>query len=171
MGCNAAKNFPVEPLNGHADVSNGNAVRIISPSEPSAEMPPLVADDLQEEVLDVSVNNIQKAPQGVSFEIAFEENQEESIVKKHPPKRILERLEEPPTSPITLNKLQVKLDEAEIRRQQILAARISSAKNRAEMRTQSNVTDNADEDENIDFLKIPQEDFIPPVNSQSVSKN
>lgn len=56
---------------------------------------------------------------GMSFEIAFQEEGEESIIKKHPPKRF-QRLEEQQMSPkATLNKLQEKLDEADIRRQQV----------------------------------------------------
>lgn len=56
----------------------------------------------------------------MSFEIAFEENNEESIIKRHPPKR-LQKLEEQQTVPsdLSLEKLQEKLDEAEIRRQQV----------------------------------------------------
>lgn len=56
---------------------------------------------------------------GMSFEIAFQEEGEESIIRKHPPKRF-QRLEEQQMSPATtLNKLQEKLDEADIRRQQV----------------------------------------------------
>lgn len=56
----------------------------------------------------------------MSFEIAFEnENTDDSIIKKHPPKRF-QKLEEQQTSPsVSLEKLQEKLDEAEIRRQQV----------------------------------------------------
>lgn len=55
----------------------------------------------------------------MSFEIAFEEDDsEDSNQKKFPPKRILERLDGPPPTP-SLQQLQEKLEEAEIRRQQV----------------------------------------------------
>ncbi|KAG5895585.1 hypothetical protein JTB14_002347 [Gonioctena quinquepunctata] len=171
MGCNAAKNLPVEQLDGHADHANGNAVRAASvPLEPSPEMPPLEAEDLQAELLEnATVNNVQKTPHGLSFEIAFEEDDaEDSIVKKHPPKRVLERLEEPPSSPVTLSKLQEKLDEAEIRRQQILAQRVQSAKLRAEMKNHSSVSHN-EANEDIDFLRIPPEEIPAPSNPYIIS--
>lgn len=56
---------------------------------------------------------------GMAFDIAFIEDSDESIIKKHPPKRF-QKLEESQTSPtVTLVKLQEKLEEAEIRRQQV----------------------------------------------------
>lgn len=56
----------------------------------------------------------------MAFDIAFAEEGDESIIKKHPPKRF-QKLEDTQTSPaITLVKLQEKLEEAEIRRQQVI---------------------------------------------------
>lgn len=60
------------------------------------------------------------AANGLSFDIVLEEeNGNDNSLNKQPPKR-LQRLEEQSTSPITLNKLQEKLDEAEVRRQQVI---------------------------------------------------
>lgn len=54
----------------------------------------------------------------MAFEIPFDGDNVDSIIKKYPPKKF-QRLIEQPTSPVTLNKLQEKLEEAEIRRQQV----------------------------------------------------
>ncbi|KAJ8921614.1 hypothetical protein NQ315_010523 [Exocentrus adspersus] len=160
MGCSAAKNLTVEPLDGNksSGYSNGNGVRKVS--LPTTGVPPLEGEDLQAELLEsATVNNIQKASNGLSFEIAFEEEgSEESIIKKHPPKRF-QRLEEQQTSPITLDKLQEKLEEAEIRRQQILAQRVQSAKIRNQLRKQSSVGSNSYEDD-PDRLRVPTN--VPP---------
>ncbi|KAJ8974122.1 hypothetical protein NQ317_000652 [Molorchus minor] len=155
MGCSAAKNLAVEPLDGNkaANISNGNGVRKVS--IPAKNIPPLEGEDLQAELLEsATVNNVQKAPNGLSFEIAFDgDGSEESIIKKHPPKRF-QRLEDPPTSPITLNKLQEKLEEAEIRRQQILAQRVQSAKIRNQLKKQASIGSNSEE-EDTNHLKVP----------------
>ncbi|XP_018574480.1 uncharacterized protein LOC108913415 [Anoplophora glabripennis] len=160
MGCSAAKNVTVESLDGNnsGELSNGNGVRKVS--VPNLSVPPLEGEDLQAELLEsATVNNIQKGQNGLSFDIAFEEEgNEESIIKKHPPKRF-QRLEEQPTSPITLDKLQEKLEEAEIRRQQILAQRVQSAKVRNQLRKQSSIGSNSAEDD-PDHLKVPPE--VPP---------
>lgn len=57
----------------------------------------------------------------MSFEILFDEpdDKDDSLIEKHPPKRILELKEAENKEPVTLEKLQEKLDEAEIRRQQV----------------------------------------------------
>ncbi|KAI5700217.1 hypothetical protein M8J76_003878 [Diaphorina citri] len=65
----------------------------------------------------------------VAFEVSLDDA--DSLVKKHPPKR-LQRLEEQPTSPITHQTIVEKLAEAEARRLQILNQRILSAKQEAE---------------------------------------
>lgn len=54
----------------------------------------------------------------MSFEITFEESEskQDTISQKQPPKR-LQEVE--PKDPVTLEKLQEKLEEAEIRRQQV----------------------------------------------------
>ncbi|XP_056636849.1 uncharacterized protein LOC130445305 [Diorhabda sublineata] len=154
MGCSAAKNLTVEPLD--ASLTNGHAETRTSPlaPQPQHNLPPLEAEDLQEELIENNtVNNVLHGVNGVSFEIAFEEeDNDDSIVKKHPPKRILERLEEPSTSPVTLEKLQEKLDEAETRRQQILAQRIQSAGMKTQWKKPLN---NNNETEEGDFLRVP----------------
>lgn len=61
MGCNAAKNVAVEPLDGN--ISNGHAESRTVPVSPKHQqvLPVLEADDLQEELLENStVNNVQK---------------------------------------------------------------------------------------------------------------
>ncbi|CAH0767651.1 unnamed protein product [Bemisia tabaci] len=65
-------------------------------------------------------------PAPVAFEVPLEEG-EESLVKKHPPKR-LQRLEDQQSPNITAKDIESKLAEAEQRRLQILNQRIQSAK-------------------------------------------
>lgn len=63
---------------------------------------------------------------GLSFDIAFEEDAE-SIIQKHPPKRFQKLEEQEQTSPnLSLQRLQEKLDEAEKRRQQVRIAKFLS---------------------------------------------
>ncbi|KAJ3666648.1 hypothetical protein Zmor_002123 [Zophobas morio] len=169
MGCSAAKNLTVEPLDGNkvTELSNGHPdTRKVSIPRSVSDVPPLEGEDPQTEVLETAtVNNLQKGANGLSFEIAFQEEGEESIIKKHPPKRF-QRLEEQQTSPTTtLVKLQEKLDEAEIRRQQILQQRVQSAKYRHTLKKQSSVTSS---DEDPDHLKIPL-DVPQPANPYDVS--
>ncbi|XP_028135697.1 uncharacterized protein LOC114330540 [Diabrotica virgifera virgifera] len=169
MGCSAAKNLTVEPLDG--SLANGHTEARTLPVSPKRQpnIPPLEAEDLQEELLEnAAVNNVQQGANGMSFEIAFEDDDtDESIVKKHPPKRILERLEDPHSSPVTLEKLQEKLDEAEIRRQQILAQRIQSAKIRNQMK-KLHLDSNTDDEEDGDFLKVPKEDISSRNNTYEI---
>lgn len=55
-----------------------------------------------------------------AFEVAFEGDSDESIIKKHPPKRLLQRLVETPNpSPPTIEDLEEKLANAEIRRNKV----------------------------------------------------
>ncbi|KAL3277930.1 hypothetical protein HHI36_013271 [Cryptolaemus montrouzieri] len=123
MGCSASKNITVEPQdiekNGDGPISNG-----YHRDDEKIRQEPLQASSLIEseepppEVLENPVvNNLQKKVSGLSFELAFEDDKEESIIKKHPPKRF-QTLEDRPSTPVTLEKLQEKLEEAEIRRQQ-----------------------------------------------------
>ncbi|EEZ99041.1 uncharacterized protein LOC103315035 [Tribolium castaneum] len=170
MGCSAAKNLTVEPLDGNkvTELSNGNAeTRKISIPRSVSDVPPLEGEDPQTEILaeTATVNNIQKGANGLSFEIAFQDEGEESIIRKHPPKRF-QRLEEQQTSPTTtLVKLQEKLDEAEIRRQQILQQRVQSAKFRNILKKQSSVSSL---DEEPGLLKVPP-DIPHPANPYDVS--
>ncbi|XP_019878684.1 uncharacterized protein LOC109606583 [Aethina tumida] len=170
MGCSAAKNITVEPLNGNkvtdiSSLSNGS-VRKVSIPKSVPDVPPLEGEDPQTEVLESAmVNNLQKGSNGLSFEIAFEEDKDgESIIKKHPPKRF-QKLEEQQTSPtVTLVKLQEKLEEAEIRRQQILQQRVQSAKYRNALKKQASVSSIDDE-----HLKVPTEVAPQTTNSYDVS--
>ncbi|CAG9857249.1 unnamed protein product [Phyllotreta striolata] len=157
MGCTASKTSVVEPLDGSH--SNGHLQLKTVPVSPKQQdvLPPLEAEDLQEELLleNSSVNNMHKGTNGMSFDIAFEENEEEENPKKLPPRRILERLDGPPPTP-SLQQLQDKLEEADIRRQQILAQRIQSAKRHPFMKKLHSGS-SADDEEDDGFLKIPKE--------------
>ncbi|CAH1986196.1 unnamed protein product [Acanthoscelides obtectus] len=117
MGCNSSKNLTVEPFNGHVSESHSQIRRAATGL---SNIPPLEAEDLPEELLEnATVNNVQQSTNGMAFEIAFQE-EDDSVIKKHPPKHIQERLEsERSSSTVTLEKLQEKLEEAEIRRNQV----------------------------------------------------
>ncbi|XP_053686072.1 uncharacterized protein LOC128735614 [Sabethes cyaneus] len=58
-----------------------------------------------------------------AFEIPLDDDNPESLIKKHPPKR-LKRLEEQTSDPPSIEDLEEKLATAEIRRQQFLASRV-----------------------------------------------
>lgn len=65
MGCSAAKNLTVEPLDGNkvTELSNGTAeTRKISIPRSVSDVPPLEGEDPQTEILaeTATVNNIQK---------------------------------------------------------------------------------------------------------------
>lgn len=70
-------------------------------------------------------------PKAVAFEIPADPEEEkkegESIVKKHPPKRLL-RLEEQPSSTLTAEDIAEKHKKAEERRQELLDEKIQKAK-------------------------------------------
>ncbi|KRT81577.1 hypothetical protein AMK59_6139 [Oryctes borbonicus] len=105
---------------------------------------------------------------GLSFEIPADDENADSIIKKHPPKRF-QKLEDQQTYPtLSLEKLQEKLDEAEIRRQQILQQRIQSAKHRNVLRKQASVM-SADNENGTNYLKVPED--VPPavINPYDVS--
>lgn len=65
MGCSAAKNITVEPLNGNkvtdiSSLSNGS-IRKVSIPKSVPDVPPLEGEDPQTEVLESAmVNNLQK---------------------------------------------------------------------------------------------------------------
>lgn len=160
MGCNASKNVTVEHLDGaeNGDVpqkttteTNGSADRRQSIPMSPKDIPPIESEEPPEDMLETPVvNNMQKKDSGLAFELAFEEDNEESIIKKHPPKRF-QLIESQQTSPVTLEKLQEKLEEAELRRQQILSQRVQSAKQRNAVRKQpSEVSTNEDADHSND---------------------
>ncbi|KAL1506415.1 hypothetical protein ABEB36_005784 [Hypothenemus hampei] len=114
MGCNAAKNVTVSPI----DDQTRNRKSRQSFTRNGIDLEPGQIDN-------ATVNNVQKAEHGMSFDIIFDDNNEDNE-RKEPPKRILESKES--KSNLTLEKLQEKLDEAEDRRQQILQQRVQSAK-------------------------------------------
>ncbi|VEN57683.1 unnamed protein product [Callosobruchus maculatus] len=157
MGCNSTKNLAVEPFNGHIPDNHTQARRPFTGH--TSNIPPLEAEDLQEELLEnATVNNVQRATNGLAFEIAFQED-DDSATKKHPPRRIQELLEvEKSTEPVTLDKLQEKLEEAEIRRNQILAQRVQSAKNRTEKMMTRFIQDGK-------YLSVPPENLPSPPNA------
>ncbi|XP_065088253.1 uncharacterized protein LOC135709790 [Ochlerotatus camptorhynchus] len=61
-------------------------------------------------------------PPSEAFEIPLNDENPESLIKKHPPLR-LKRLEEHTSNPPSIENLEEKLATAEIRRQQFLASR------------------------------------------------
>lgn len=62
--------------------------------------------------------------QGLAFEVPLHDPaDEDSLIRKHPPRR-LQRLEEQPVSPPTLQELQDKLAEAQQRRLQVALPRL-----------------------------------------------
>ncbi|XP_067143058.1 stathmin domain-containing protein 1 [Centruroides vittatus] len=65
-------------------------------------------------------------PKPVAFEIPMEEN--ESVVKKHPPKRLQKLEEQAQQSSIKIADIEEKQQKAEERRQEILQERIRSSK-------------------------------------------
>ncbi|XP_017779113.1 PREDICTED: uncharacterized protein LOC108564549 [Nicrophorus vespilloides] len=162
MGCSAAKNLAVEPLNGGASMGNGESqlgeVRKVSVTRRASEVPALEGVEPQTEMLENgTVNNMHEKSNGLSFDIAFGEEADESIIKKHPPKRFqrLEEQQQEETPNLSLAKLQEKLDEAEIRRQQILKQRVASAKVRTAIRRQNNVNNDDGLPEPSDLLNVP----------------
>ncbi|KAF5286149.1 hypothetical protein FQR65_LT12907 [Abscondita terminalis] len=160
MGCSAAKNIVIEPLDNtkvtHLNGSNGvDTERNFSTPKKVSDIPPLEGVDPQTEFLDSgSVNNVHQTLNGMSFDIPFEE-EGESIIKKHPPKRFQKLEDDQLSSPLSLNQLQEKLDEAELRRQQILQNRVQSAQLRKVLKKQLTVRSIPEDD--IDYLKVPDD--------------
>ncbi|XP_048526071.1 uncharacterized protein LOC109541535 isoform X2 [Dendroctonus ponderosae] len=108
MGCNAAKNVAVIPLDGNAHSSNGEV------KTDRYDAAPNYIDLDPGEIENAMVNNVLKAGNGMSFDITFDESED-----KQPPKRIIELQEAENKEPPSLEKLQEKLEEAELRRQQL----------------------------------------------------
>ncbi|XP_038111707.1 uncharacterized protein LOC6040288 isoform X2 [Culex quinquefasciatus] len=83
-----------------------------------------------------------------AFEVPLDDaDNADSLIRKHPPKR-LQRLEEQPGSPPTIDELEEKLATAEMRRQQFLASR-----------SQKTLTlDKTGQEENGDVDVIKEED-------------
>ncbi|KAF7287997.1 uncharacterized protein LOC143191910 [Rhynchophorus ferrugineus] len=132
MGCSAAKNVTVEQMENGTD-NNTNRGRETRSANASNKIDSSQLEDLE----NANVNNIQKGANGLAFEITFDENDnnDDNNTSKQLPKRILQ-LQETQSSPVNLQKIQEKLDEAETRRQQILQQRIQSAKLKSRPRTQ-----------------------------------
>ncbi|KAF2884890.1 hypothetical protein ILUMI_21261 [Ignelater luminosus] len=160
MGCSAAKNLTVEPLDGTKVTQLSNGVEIprkLSTPRKASDVPPLEGVDPQTEFLESAshVNNVHQTTHGLSFDIPFQEEDGESIIRKHPPKRF-QKLEDQQTSPtLSLVRLQEKLDDAEIRRQQILQNRVQSAQFRKVLKKQSTVYSINEDDTN--HLQVPQD--------------
>ncbi|GJQ74363.1 hypothetical protein Trydic_g21239 [Trypoxylus dichotomus] len=164
MGCSAAKNLTVEHLDGSKVTElnpNNSEPRKVSVTHSNPDMPVIESVEPSTEVLenDDNLNNVHQTVNGLSFEIPADGENSESIIKKHPPKRF-QKLEDQQTNPtLSLVKLQEKLDEAEIRRQQILQQRIQSAKHRNILRKQASVT-SSDNENGVAYLKVPED--APP---------
>ncbi|KAI4458657.1 hypothetical protein MML48_7g00015223 [Holotrichia oblita] len=175
MGCSAAKNLTVEHLDGskvtELTSQNGDSEpRKVSIPRGVSDIPVIESTEPHTEVLgDETLSNMHETVNGLSFEIPADDDQGgDSIIKKHPPKRF-QKLEDQQTHPtLSLVKLQEKLDEAEIRRQQILQQRIQSAKHRNILRKQVSVTSNSAEN-GVDYLKVPEDAPPAVVNPYDVS--
>ncbi|XP_058460127.1 uncharacterized protein LOC131435885 [Malaya genurostris] len=72
---------------------------------------------------DSESTTVKAYPPPEAFEISLDDENSESIIKKHPPKR-LKRLQEQISDPPSIEDLEEKLATAEMRRQQFLASRI-----------------------------------------------
>lgn len=71
MGCSAAKNLTVEPLEGSKELTNGHIDRKISIPKSVSDVPALEGEDPQTEILETAtVNNLQKG--GKRYERHFE---------------------------------------------------------------------------------------------------
>ncbi|XP_055705762.1 uncharacterized protein LOC129803329 [Phlebotomus papatasi] len=81
-------------------------------------------------------------PPSTAFEIPLDDD-DSSLVKKHPPKR-LRRLEETPSTPPSIEELQEKLANAELRRQLILQQKVANVM----IRTNGDDRNSDDLDEN-----------------------
>ncbi|EAT34362.1 AAEL013388-PA [Aedes aegypti] len=94
-----------------------------------------------------SRNSIPRNAPSEAFEIPLDDENPDSLIKKHPPLR-LKRLEEHTTTPPSIEDLEGKLATAEIRRQQFLASRAQK----------TTTIDKPDNDENGDVNAIEEED-------------
>ncbi|XP_022904389.1 uncharacterized protein [Onthophagus taurus] len=179
MGCSASKNLTVE-LQGdlktagcHSVVNNDlNQLEVRKNSVPrrASDVPPVESVEPQTEMLQENnelgtCTNVQQSNNGLSFEVPMLK-ESESIIKKHPPRRF-QKLEEQQTSPsLSLVKLREKLDEAEIRRQQILQQRVQSAKTRYASRSKGNKSNDEDDDDDYTddgLLKVPPD--VPAISN------
>ncbi|KAJ9582482.1 hypothetical protein L9F63_003175, partial [Diploptera punctata] len=135
MGCGSSKRTAVMPV-GESEVKDGTGGGL---ARRTSELPPIECDDPPAEQLrEDSVNSAKYSgprAQPLAFEVPVSE---ESIIRKHPPKRF-QRLED---QQVTLSHelLDEKQEEAKQRRFQILSQRVQSAK-----RTRRRFLNNEDE--------------------------
>ncbi|GAB0090038.1 hypothetical protein DMENIID0001_046920 [Sergentomyia squamirostris] len=92
-------------------------------------------------------------PPSTAFEIRLDDEEDGSLVKKHPPKR-LRRLEETPSTPPSIEELQEKLANAEIRRQQILQQKVANAMIRTNGEDGRSCDDNCVDENDNESVKI-----------------
>ncbi|XP_014273310.1 uncharacterized protein [Halyomorpha halys] len=85
------------------------------------------------------VNVPGRPPKSLAFEVPLHDDEEDNVIKKHPPKR-LQRLEDQQLPPLTHEALDEKQAEAEQRRLQILNQRIQSAKARQKLKRSLAIT-------------------------------
>ncbi|KAF0754038.1 Uncharacterized protein FWK35_00031528 [Aphis craccivora] len=111
-------------------------------------MPPMPTEEFNKMKLEI--------PSPIAFSVPLTE-EEESVVKKHPPKR-LRMLEGQQSPPLTHEMLLEKLADAENRRQQILSQRIESAKTLMRPRYNSANKMNADDALVEDADNVGEED-------------
>ncbi|PSN40917.1 hypothetical protein C0J52_12443 [Blattella germanica] len=118
MGCGSSKRTAVVAV-GESGDDNGTGVGI---ARRTSELPAIEGDDPPVEQLnEESVNSIKTQP--LAFEVPVAE---ESIIRKHPPKRF-QRLEDQQTT-LSHELLDEKQEEAKQRRIMLLSQRVQSAK-------------------------------------------
>ncbi|XP_069687770.1 factor associated with metabolism and energy [Periplaneta americana] len=126
MGCGSSKRTAVVPVGDSVgDDETGNGIARRSSEVPALEGEDPPAEQLKEENLNSSKQNSgnkESIPQPLAFEVPITE---ESIIRKHPPRRF-QRLEDQVT--LSHELLDEKQEEAKQRRFQILSQRVQSAK-------------------------------------------
>lgn len=111
MGCGSSQSTSaVAPEQTTGPESNGTA-------KPAYRM--FKTDPKHIHTFNLNANNI--TARAEAFEVPLD-NPEGSIIKKHPPKRLLDRLavETPTSTPTTIENLEKKLANAEIRRNKVV---------------------------------------------------
>ncbi|KAK9498464.1 hypothetical protein O3M35_003099 [Rhynocoris fuscipes] len=128
MGCSATKvAIPVtEPAESSANNTEQNNESSTAKLSETFTVP---ADTIATESGDITISA--RTSNGLAFEVPM--NEDENVIKKHPPKRF-QRLEDQQITGLTHRLLDEKQAEAEQRRLQILSQRIQSAKNRQKLK-------------------------------------
>ncbi|KAJ6645662.1 hypothetical protein Bhyg_00869 [Pseudolycoriella hygida] len=85
-----------------------------------------VVSEVKENGINETTEGDRKYPPAEAFEVPLEEDSD-SIIKKHPPKR-LQRLVDAPIIQTTIEELEEKLANAEVRRNQFLMERVNTLK-------------------------------------------